>query len=376
MKTKIRKQKIVLEEERREEKEEKREKQLNRVEVMDKSGQHKIDQIDGRLQGKEGKRSGNGSSTDFLLEDRIIRMADPEAAISTRVAVLKTYKLYIGGSFVRSESGRYYHAYETSGACYANLCLASRKDFRNAVVAARNAFPRWSSYSAYNRGQILYRMAEMLEGRRGQFIQELIVQALSPAEAEQEVYASIDQLIYYAGWCDKYQQVFSNVNPVASSHFNFSVPEPMGVVVLLPPDESPLLAPISLLAAAIAGANTAILLADYRRPLPMLSFAEVLHSSDLPGGVLNLLSGKREELLAHIASHMDVNAVVYCGRAADQAAALEKAAVENMKRVIVRSDLNWRSPEESRNPYWLMDTQEIKTTWHPIEKISAEGGKY
>lgn len=360
----------------------------------EKSGSVELLERENWLQ--EGSQAGKGDSR---LEEAVVSLSEehlqtipvPEIseeqdapaasgelapAVLKRVPVLKTYKLYINGSFVRSESGRCYQAYDASGATYANLCLASRKDFREAVVAARHAFARWNSYSAYNRGQVLYRVAEMMEGRRSQFIEELTLQGLSKSRAQAEVYAAIDQVIYYAGWCDKYQQVFSSVNPVASSYFNFSIPEPMGVAALLPPAESPLLVPLSILAAALAGANTAILLADQKRPLCMLSLAEVLHSSDLPGGVVNILSGNRRELLDHIASHMDVNALIYCGVDPAEMATLEKAAVENMKRVVARNDLDWSSPQESRNPYWILETQEIKTTWHPIEKIASEGSSY
>ena len=202
---------------------------------------------------------------------------------SGRVAVTKTYKLYIGGQFPRSESGRYYPL-QTSGRGTANICRASRKDFRDAVVAARGAFPGWSATSAYLRGQILYRIAEMLEGRSGQFVDELAAEGLSKQRARSQIAAGIDRLIYYAGWADKYQQVFSAVNPVNSSHFNFSVLEPTGVVAILAPADEGLLGLISNLAPAIVGGNTCVVLAAASHPLSALSFAEVVHASDVPAG--------------------------------------------------------------------------------------------
>ncbi|MCE3283102.1 MAG: aldehyde dehydrogenase, partial [Chitinophagaceae bacterium] len=229
-----------------------------------------------------------------------------------RLEVLKTYKLYIGGQFPRTESGRYYIAKNKKGEQLANVCLSSRKDFRDAVVAARGAQKGWAGKAANNRGQILYRIAEMLEGRRAQFVDELIKQDSTKTQADAEVNLSIDRLIYYAGWCDKYQQIFSSVNPVASSHFNFSVPEPTGVVALIAPQESPLLGLVSVIAPVIAGGNVAIVLASETRPLCAITFAEVINSSDVPGGVVNILTGKPSELATQFASHMDVNAMVFC----------------------------------------------------------------
>src|SRR5215216_1411256 len=229
-----------------------------------------------------------------------------------RLEVLKTYKIYIGGQFPRTESGRYYVPTNAAGQKLANVCLSSRKDFRNAVVAARSAFGSWSTRAAFNRGQILYRMAEMLEGRKAQFIDELIQQDSSKVKAEKEVNLAIDRLIYYAGWCDKYQQIFSAVNPVASSHFNFSVPEPMGVVAIVAPQLDSLLGLVSVMAPVIAGGNTCVILASENKPLCAVTFAEVLHSSDVPAAVVNILTGKPAELLPWFVDHMDVNAMVYC----------------------------------------------------------------
>ena len=232
---------------------------------------------------------------------------------SKRVEVLKTYKLYIGGQFPRTESGRYYIATNNKGEQLANVSLGSRKDFRDAVVTARTAFKGWSARAAFNRGQILYRIAEMLEGRKAQFMEELMKQDVSKVQAGKEVLTAIDRLIWYAGWCDKYQQLFGTVNPVASSHFNFSVPEPTGVVAAIAPQDNSLLGLVSVIAPVIAGGNTCIVLASETKPLCSITFAEVLHSSDVPGGVVNILTGKVSELAGQFAAHMDVNAVVYCG---------------------------------------------------------------
>jgi hypothetical protein len=209
----------------------------------------------------------------------------------SRIEVLKTYKIYIGGQFPRTESGRYYALTNRKNEPVANVSLSSRKDFRNAVVAARNAAGGWSSRAAFNRGQILYRIAEMLEGRKDQFIGELITQGATPRSAAEEVTRSIDRLVYYSGWCDKYQQLFGTVNPVASSHFNFSVPEPTGVVAVIAPEESALLGLVSVIAPVIAGGNTCVVLASNSLPLSSITFAEVLATSDLPGGVVNILTG-------------------------------------------------------------------------------------
>ncbi len=284
---------------------------------------------------------------------------------SSRVPVAKTYKIYIDGKFPRTESGRYFPLENSDGNVIANMCWGSRKDFRNSVVAARKAFPGWSSASAYLRGQIMYRIAEMLEGRSDQFVAELVLQGQSKRRAKKEVEATIDRLIYYAGWSDKYQQIFSAVNPVSSSHFNFSVLEATGVVSILAPNDSSLLGLVSNVIPAIVGGNTCVVLASEKMPLCAVSFAEVLHASDVPGGVVNILTGYREELVGQFASHMDVNAVVFCDGDAEVARDIQEQAADNIKRVIARVDADW-AKEKSQNPYLIKETQETKTTWHPI----------
>lgn len=279
--------------------------------------------------------------------------------MSTRVPVLKTYKLYIGGEFPRSESGRSYDYDDPRGRHIANVALASRKDFRNAVVAARAAFPKWAARSGYKRGQILYRIGEMLEGRRDQFVAELQQQGNGLAQARREVEQTIDRVVYFAGWADKFQQLFSTVNPVASSHFVFSVPEPTGVVAVIAPQTPALLGLVNLLMPVILGGNTAVALASEKQPLSAITFAEVLATSDLPAGVVNILTGSRQELLPHIAGHMDVNAIVYGGDHDGERKLIQEQASLNLKRVV------WpRTDPES--PYAILDTQEIKTTWHPV----------
>ena len=292
-----------------------------------------------------------------------------------RLEVLKTYKIYIGGQFPRTESGRYYIPTNAAGQKLANVCLSSRKDFRDAVVSARSATNSWAGRAAFNRGQILYRMAEMLEGRKVQFIDELVQQDATKSKAGKEVNLAIDRLIYYAGWCDKFQQLFSSVNPVASSHFNFSVPEPTGVVAIIAPQSSGLLGLVSVIAPVIAGGNTCVLLASETKPLCAVTFAEVLHSSDLPGGVVNILTGKPSELASWFVDHMDVNATVYCENDTDIQKMIREKSAQNLKRIFFYNKVNWNN-EEGQSPYYIMDTQEIKTTWHPVENIAGAGGGY
>jgi len=292
-----------------------------------------------------------------------------------RLEVLKTYKIYIGGQFPRTESGRYYVATNGKGEKLANVCLSSRKDFRDSEVSNRSAFGGWSGRAAFNRGQILYRIAEMLEGRKAQFIEELMKQDSTRAAAEAEVNLSIDRLIYYSGWCDKFQQVFSSVNPVASSHFNFSVPEPMGVVSAIAPQNDSLLGLVSVIAPIIAGGNTCTVLASYNKPLCAVTFAEVLNSSDLPGGVVNILTGKVSELVTFFADHMDVNAVVYCENDKATQSMLKEKSANNVKRVVLYDTVKWTS-EAAQSPYFIMDMQEVKTTWHPVENIGGAKAGY
>lgn len=294
---------------------------------------------------------------------------------SKRLEVLKTYKIYIGGQFPRTESGRYYIPTNAAGKKLANVCLGSRKDFRNAVVAARGAVSGWSGRAAFNRGQILYRMAEMLEGRKAQFIDELMQQDSPKAKAEKEVNLAIDRLIYYAGWCDKFQQIFSAVNPVASSHFNFSVPEATGVVSVIAPQSDSLLGLVSVIAPVIAGGNTCIVLASENKPLCAVTFAEVLNTSDLPGGVVNILTGKISELASWFADHMDVNATIFCEKDSTIQKMMREKSALNLKRIVFYDKVTWYS-EQGQSPYFIMDTQEIKTTWHPVENIAGAGGGY
>ena len=291
-----------------------------------------------------------------------------------RLEILKTYKIYIGGQFPRTESGRFYPLKNKKGEPLANICLSSRKDFRNSVVAARSAFGGWSGRAAFNRSQILYRIAEMLEGRKEQFISELLLQGLTEKAAQAEVTLSVDRLVYYAGWCDKYMAVFSSVNPVASSHFNFSVPEPTGVVAIIAPEESSLLGLVTAIAPVIAGGNTCIVLASESKPLCAVTFAEVLNTSDLPGGVVNILTGSSAELHAHFSTHMDVNAMTYYRGNKNEIKTIKENASLNVKRIFIYDKLDLTS-DKAQNPYLIFDNQEVKTTWHPIENIgSAKAG--
>lgn len=284
----------------------------------------------------------------------------------SRLDINKTYKLYIGGKFPRTESGRFYTINNKKGNLIANMCLASRKDFRNAVVIARKAQSSWASASALNKGQILYRIAEMLEGRKEQFIAELILQGETKSNAQKEVEASIDRLVYYAGWSDKYQQLFSSVNPVASPHFNFSCVEPVGVVAIIAPEEQSLLGLVSQIAPAIVGGNTVIILASENKPLTAISFAEVLNSSDVPNGVVNILTGNKNELIEHMASHMDVNSIIYCGKNQENIKLISELASNNVKRTIFYKKSDWFS-DNSQSPYFIEKMQEVKTTWHPVK---------
>lgn len=286
--------------------------------------------------------------------------------MSERIEVLKTYKTYVGGAFPRSESGHYYKVFDSEGELLANACLCSRKDVRDAVKAARGAFKGWNSRTAYNKGQILYRIAEMMETRRGQFEEELSKIGFTAEEAKADVNASIDRLIYYAGWTDKYQQVFGSVNPVASSHFNFSLLDATGVIAIMAPENSPLLGLVSVIAPVIAGGNVCVVLASEQYPLPSISFAEVLHSSDVPGGVINILTGRKSDLAEHFASHMDVNAIFYTDKLDNEMAKqIDELASNNVKRVVKRSVEDWYD-SDAETPYFIVDFQETKTTWHPV----------
>ncbi|MEE4591679.1 aldehyde dehydrogenase family protein [Streptomyces sp. DSM 41524] len=284
--------------------------------------------------------------------------------MSERLSVLKTYKLFVGGKFPRSESGRVYEVTDAKGTWLANAPLASRKDARDAVVAARKAFGGWSGATAYNRGQILYRVAEMLEGRRGQFVHEVAdAEGLSKSKAALQVDAAIDRWVWYAGWSDKTAQIAGSANPVAGPYFNLSTPEPTGVVALLAPQDSSFLGLVSVIAPAIVTGNTTVVVAAEAAPLPALSLAEVLATSDLPGGVVNVLSGRTAELAAPLAAHQDVNAIDLAGADAELATELEKSAADNLKRVLRPQTVDWPAdPGTAR----LLAFLETKTVWHPM----------
>lgn len=294
----------------------------------------------------------------------------------SRVEVLKTYKIFINGQFPRTESGRYYTVTNKNGKVVANVCRSSRKDFRNAVVAARSAQPGWASKSALNKSQIIYRMAEMLEGRKMQIVDELTRQGMPLKKAEEEVLAAIDRIIYFAGWADKFIQIYSSVNPVASSHFNFSLPEPTGVVSIIAPEEPSFLGFVSVMLPVIVSGNACVILASEKYPLSAVTFAEILATSDLPNGVVNILTGFESELLSHFANHMDVNAMVYARDNAASIKLIQELAPLNVKRVVLLNKKNWWKAEDAETPYLITDVCEIKTTWHPIENIGVSGGKY
>jgi len=279
----------------------------------------------------------------------------------SRIEVLKTYKMYIGGKFPRTESGRYYSLKNTKGEEIANMCTGSRKDFRNAVVEARKAFEPWSNRTAYNRSQILYRIAEMLEGRKAQFIDELMQMGSTKKQAENEVFTSIDRLIYYAGWADKYQQINSSVNPVTGPYFNFTVQEPTGVVAVIAPEENGLIGLVSTIAPIIVSGNSCIVLASESKALCSVSFAEVVNSSDVPGGVINILTGNAEELIPHFSTHKDVNSMLYCGNDKKATQLIKENSTTNLKRIVVKKDIDWMK-NENESPYFITKLTEVKST--------------
>jgi acyl-CoA reductase-like NAD-dependent aldehyde dehydrogenase len=286
--------------------------------------------------------------------------------MSDRISVAKTYKLYVGGKFPRSESGRVYPVTDAKGKFLANAAHASRKDVRDAVVAARKAFPGWSSATAYNRGQVLYRVAEVLEGRRDQFITEVSTsEGLAPKKAESTVDAAIDRWVWYAGWTDKIATVLGAANPVAGPYFSFTVPEPTGVVGILAPQQSSLLGLVSVLAPVLATGSTAVVVSSAERPLPAITLSEVLATSDVPGGVANILTGHASELGSWLASHGDVNALDPTGAAAADRPGLAREAANTVKRVLTvpESEPDWTvAPDLSRLRRYL----EAKTVWHPL----------
>lgn len=301
-------------------------------------------------------------------------MSDVSAATS-RLNVFKTYKLYVGGKFPRSESGRVYEVTDSKGNWLANAPLSSRKDARDAVVAARKAFAGWSGATAYNRGQVLYRIAEMLEGRRGQFVREVAdAEGLSKSKAAAVVDAAIDRWVWYAGWTDKIGQVVGGANPVAGPFFNLSTPEPTGVVTVVAPQDSSFLGLVSVIAPVIATGNTAVVIASEESPLPALSLGEVLATSDLPGGVVNILSGKAAEMGPHLAAHQDVNAIDLAGADAALAKELEIAAADNLKRVLRPQPVDdWAADPGTHRMTAFLET---KTVWHPTGSLGSGGSSY
>ncbi len=287
---------------------------------------------------------------------------------AARLAVKKTYKLYIGGKFPRSESGRSYEVTDIKGRFLANAAWASRKDARDAVVAARKAFPGWSGATAYNRGQVLYRVAEVMEGRRAQFVDEVSAsEGITRTRAEGIVDEAIDRWVWYAGWSDKLAQVVGSTNPVAGPYFDFSIPEPTGVVAVLAPQKSSLLGLVSVLAPVIVGGNTAVVTSSYERPLPAVTLSEVLATSDVPGGVVNILTGPVSDTAPWLAAHMDVNGIDLTGVAGDteQATELELASAENLKRVVrpPAAEPDWMQPPGLERMTAFLET---KTVWHPM----------
>jgi acyl-CoA reductase-like NAD-dependent aldehyde dehydrogenase len=284
--------------------------------------------------------------------------------MSDRLAVRKTYKLYVNGAFPRSESGRTYEVTDGKGHFLANAAWASRKDARDAVVAARGAFPKWAAMTAYNRGQVLYRVAEVMEGRHVQFCEEVAAgEGLSASKARAAVDAAIDRWVWYAGWTDKLAAVLGGANPVAGPYFDFSMPEPTGVVAVLAPQQSSLLGLVSVLAPVLAGGNTAVVVTSKERPLPAVTLAEVLATSDVPGGVVNLLTGDAAELGTWLAEHADVDGIDLTGAPTDRALEFERAAAGTVKRVIRPQEPDWTAdPGLGRMTPFL----ETKTVWHPI----------
>jgi acyl-CoA reductase-like NAD-dependent aldehyde dehydrogenase len=291
----------------------------------------------------------------------------------SHLAVSKTYKLFIGGAFPRSESGRTYQARDSKGNFVANAALASRKDLRDAVVAARKGYTTWSKATAYNRGQVIYRIAEMLEGRRSEFLELIMISTGASAKvATAEVEAAIDRLVHYAGWTDKLAAVLGSANPVSSPYFCYSAPEPTGVVGILAPSGSPLLGLISVIAPVITDGNSCVVIAAEQDPCVAITFAEVAATSDVPAGVINILTGKITELAPHLAAHTDVNALDLTGSSAEHREPLEQAAAETVKRVYVPKG----APDFSAAPGTarLRAFLEIKTVWHPTGALALSGG--
>jgi len=297
----------------------------------------------------------------------------PASAVTDRIEVRKTYKLYIGGAFPRSESGRAYVVRSSDGAPLANACRASRKDLRDAVRAARKAQPGWAAKTAMNRGQVLYRVAELMEGRRDQFVAEVrAAEGVREVRARAIVERAIDRWVWYAGWADKISQVLGSSNPVAAPYFNFTIPEPTGVVGVVAPETSSLLGLVSRLAPPLVSGNAVLLLASEERPLPAITLTEVLATSDVPGGVVNILTGRRSELVPVLAAHADVDALDTWGVPNSMRLATEEAAAEDIKRVLRRpttvaeARFDWLDDRATERPEWIAAFLEMKTVWHPI----------
>jgi acyl-CoA reductase-like NAD-dependent aldehyde dehydrogenase len=286
--------------------------------------------------------------------------------MSSRLDVRKTYKLYVGGAFPRSESGRSYEVTDTDGGFLANASRASRKDVRDAVLAARSAQPGWAAATAYNRGQVLYRVAEIIEGRRDQFAAEVAsAEGLTPKRAAAQVDETIDRWVWYAGWADKYTQVGGAANPVAGPYFNLTTPEPTGVVAAIAPQTSSLLGLVSVLAPIVVSGNAVVAVASQDRPLPAVTLGEALATSDVPGGVINLLTGHTDELAPVLAGHLDVNAIDLTGCAGTDTTELEELAAENVKRILhaLPDEPDWSLPPHG--PRRILAFTEAKTVWHP-----------
>jgi acyl-CoA reductase-like NAD-dependent aldehyde dehydrogenase len=305
---------------------------------------------------------------------RAVAAAAPApVAAASRIEVRKTYKLYIGGAFPRTESGRTYLVSGADGAPLANACRASRKDLRDAVRAARKAFPGWAEKTAMNRGQILYRVAELMEGRRDQFVAEVAAaEGLRPDRARVVVDRAIDRWVWYAGWADKIAQVLGSSNPVAADYFNFTIPEASGVVAVVAPETSSLLGLVSRLAPAVVAGNAAVVITSESRPLPAVTLAEVLATSDVPGGVVNILTGLKKELVPIAASHVDIDALDTWGipdamrRDADLAAAESVTRIARRPKGVLDATFDWLDDRAAERPEWIAAYLEMKTVWHPI----------
>lgn len=281
------------------------------------------------------------------------------ANATSRLDIKKTYKLFIGGAFPRSESGRTYEVKGAKGNFIANPSLASRKDLRDSVVAARAAFPGWSGATAFNRGQILYRIAEMMEGRSAQFVDEIVaLEGVTPTAAKKQVDEAIDLWVWYSGWCDKIGSIYGSTNAVSGSFYNFTIPDPLGVVATFAPSKPSLLGAVQALAPVLAGGNTAILIASNKYPLPAITLSEVIGTSDVPGGVVNILTGDSSELAPWISSHMDIDGIDQSGLTPSQEREMRVAGADNLKRI--------HRFKESQSPQRILSFMESKTVWHPI----------